>query len=181
MSFLIVILVGSLIAYIPQYIWGDRRDHRMAMRHGLAIGLSLTGVDHFLSATSRYVPMMPDFLSGAALPLVYFTGVAELAGALGLVLPVGVCVRLGLPNLQRLAGILLALMFALLVIANVNVAIKGTGVEGLEFGQTYFVLRPFLQPVFILWALYSVGISLGRNRLRTRAMKPGETNLCASS
>jgi hypothetical protein len=90
MSFLIVILVGSLIAFIPQYIWGDRRDHRMAMRHGLAIGLSVTGVDHFPSATSRYVPMMPDFLSGAALSLVYFTGVAELAGALGLVIPAGV-------------------------------------------------------------------------------------------
>jgi uncharacterized membrane protein len=169
MSFLIVILVGSLIAFIPQYIWGDRRDHRMAMRHGLAIGLSVTGVDHFLSATSRYVPMMPDFLSGAALPLVYFTGVAELAGALGLVIPAGVFARLGLPNLQRLAGILLAWMFALLVIANVNVAIKGTGVEGLEFGETYFVLRPFLQPLFILWALYSVGISLRRKQSRTQS------------
>lgn len=52
-------------------------------------------------------------------------------------------------------------MFALLVIANINMALQGTDVKGLEFGRTYLVIRPFLQPVFMLWALYAGGV-IGR-------------------
>jgi len=159
MSFLLFILAGSLLAYLPQYFLGDRSDYRMAMRHGMALALLFTGVDHFLNAGTRYVPMIPDLLSPIALPLVHFTGAAELLGAVGLLVPAAIHRRLGLPNLQRTTGIALAVMFSLLVIANINVAIKGTGVEGLDFGQAYFVLRPFFQPLFIAWALYSVGMT----------------------
>jgi len=158
MSFLILIVSASLIAYVPQFFWGERRDLRLAMRHGLALGLIFTGTDHFLSAETRYVPMMPDFLGAFAYELVYFTGAAEIAGALGIAVPAALFARLGLPDLQRLAGILLAVMFAFLVIANFNVAIKGTGVDGLPFGELYFVLRPMFQPIFIVWALYSTGV-----------------------
>ena len=157
MSFLILILAASLLAYVPQFFLGNRRDLRMAMRHGMAIGLLFTGIDHFINASTRYVPMIPDFLAPLALPLVHLSGLAELAGALGLLVPAAVMRRLYLPNLQRTAGIALALLFALLVIANINVAIKGIQVEGLPFGVTYYLLRPFLQPLFIAWALYCVG------------------------
>jgi uncharacterized membrane protein len=160
MSFLALIVVAGLLAYVPQYFFGNRRDHRMAMRHGLALGLLFTGIDHFVNAGTRYVPMIPDPLADWALALVYFTGAAELAGAIGLLVPVAVFRRLGLPNLQRTAGIALAVMFAFLVVANINVALKGTGVAGLEFGRTYFVLRPFFQPIFIAWALYCVGVPI---------------------
>ncbi len=160
MSFLALIVVASLLAYLPQYVFGDRRDYRMAMRHGLAIGLLLTGTDHFVSAETRYLPMMPELLAPVALQLVWLSGLAELAGALGLMLPAGALRRVGWPGLRRLTGKSLALMFSLLVIANINVAIKGSGVNGLNFGDTYFLLRPLLQPVFIWWSLYCVGISM---------------------
>ncbi|HZH06810.1 MAG TPA: hypothetical protein VEY69_09055, partial [Lautropia sp.] len=100
MSFLVLILSASLLAYVPQFFLGDRRDLRMAMRHGMAIGLLFTGVDHFLNAATRYVPMIPDFLAPLAVPLVYVTGLAEIAGAIGLLVPVVVFRRLHLPNLQ---------------------------------------------------------------------------------
>ena len=63
------------------------------------------------------------------------------------------------------------MLFALLVVASINVAVKGTGVEGLDFGSAYFVLRPFFQPLFIAWALYSVGfkLSLRNDELRHSA------------
>ena len=136
MSFLFLMLAFSILAYLPQSLFGDRWDYRMTLRHGMAGGFTFTGVDHFVNAQTRYVPMMPDSLADHALPLVNFIGVAELAGAISLVLPLAVYKRLGLPNLRKWAGIGLAAMLALLVVANVNVALKG-GVEGLEFGAWY--------------------------------------------
>jgi hypothetical protein len=50
---------------------------------------------------SRYVPMPPDFLADHALELVYFTGAMELAAAIGLVIPLAVSRRFGIPNLRR--------------------------------------------------------------------------------
>lgn len=169
MSFLILILAASLLAYLPQFVFGDRRDLRMAMRHGMALGLLFTGVDHFVHAGSRYVPMIPDFLAPLALPLVQISGAAELLGAVGLFLPAAIYRRMKLPDLQRAAGIGLALLFALLVVANINVAVKGSHVEGLEFGRTYYLVRPFLQPLFMVWALYCVGLLSWPRRAAQRA------------
>ena len=97
MSFFLFILVLSAISYVPQFLLGHRGDYRMALRHGMAGGFIFTGIDHFLNANRRYVPMIPDVLAGQALELVYFTGVAELAGAVGLVLPLSIYRRLDLP------------------------------------------------------------------------------------
>jgi uncharacterized membrane protein len=130
----------------------------MAMRHGMAGGFIVTGIDHFVSGHSRYVPMLPDFLADHALELVYFTGAMELAGAIGLVIPLAVYCRLGMPNLRRWAGIGLAVMLAFLVMANINVALQGSRVQGLEFGNWYYYLRPFIQPIFMLWALFVSGV-----------------------
>ena len=158
MTFLFFISVLSALAYVPQLLLGRRHDYRMAMRHGMAGGFIFTGIDHFVNAHDRYILMMPDFLSDYALELVCFTGVAELTGALALVVPLVVYARLGLPDLRQWAGIGLAIMLAFLVIANINVAIKGSTVQGLELGRWYFWLRPFFQPIFIVWALYVSGV-----------------------
>ena len=163
MSFLFLMLAFSILTYLPQSLFGDRWDYRMTLRHGMAGGFTFTGVDHFVNAETRYVPMMPDSLADHALPLVNFIGVAELAGAISLVLPLAVYKRLGLPNLRKWAGIALASMLALLVIANINVALKGSSVQGLEFGAWYYWTRPLLQPIFILWALYVSGVIWDRS------------------
>jgi uncharacterized membrane protein len=130
----------------------------MAMRHGMAGGFTFTGIDHFVHARNRYVPMLPDVLAEYALALVYMSGAAELAGAIGLVLPLATYRQLDLPNLRKWAGIGLALLLVFLVLANVNVAVKGSGVQGLEFGAWYYWLRLLFQPIFILWALFVAGI-----------------------
>ena len=157
MEVLILMLVVSGIAYIPQRIFGDRTDYRMALRHGMAGGFIFTGLDHFLTP-ERYVPLIPAFLSAYAQELNYISGIAELAGALGLVVPLVVYRRLGLPNLRRWAGLGLALFLAAIVIGNINVALQGTQVPGIPLGRWYYWLRPFLQPIFIIWALYVGGI-----------------------
>jgi uncharacterized membrane protein len=124
----------------------------------MAGGFTFTGIDHFVHAHNRYVPMLPDVLAEYALALVYMSGAAELAGAIGLVLPLATYRQLDLPNLRKWAGIGLALLLVFLVLANVNVAVKGSGVQGLEFGAWYYWLRLLFQPIFILWALFVAGI-----------------------
>jgi uncharacterized membrane protein len=158
MFFLGLCSMFSLLAYVPQWLFGDRRDLRAALRHGLAGGFMFTGVDHFVHTETRYVPMMPPLLGSIATELVYVTGAAELLGALGLVVPLAVYRRLGLPNLRWWAGIGLTLLLASVVIANINVALQGSQVEGLELGTWYVWVRPLLQPVIMAWALYAGGI-----------------------
>ena len=164
MSFLVLLIAASALAYVPQYFRGDRRDLRMAMRHGMALALLFTGTDHFVNDELRYLPMMPAVFGATALPLVWLSGAAEIAGAIGLAMPLRWWPRLGLPKLRRPAGVALAVMFAVLVIANINMAIEGANVHGLEFGRTYLIIRPFLQPLFILWALFAAGV-VGTARL----------------
>ena len=161
MEVLILMLVVSAIAYIPQRIFGDRTDYRMALRHGMAGGFIFTGLDHFLTP-ERYVPLIPAFLSPYAPELLSISGIAELAGAIGLVVPLAIYRRLGLPNLRRWAGLGLALFLAVIVIGNINVAFHGTQIQGIPFGRWYYWLRPFLQPLFIVWALYAGGSIGGR-------------------
>ena len=156
MSFFVLICMGAGVAWTMSNLF-QKLDLRSALRWGMGLGFLFTGVDHFLSASTRYAPMIPDALAEHALAWVYLTGVAELAGGLGLLIPVQVYRRLGLPNLQKQAGIWLAVMSVCVVAANINVALKGQTVQGLEFGAWYFWTRPLFQPVFICWALYCVG------------------------
>ena len=169
MSFLVLLVVATLLAWLPQAFFGDRRDLRMAMRHGLALALLFTGTDHFVHDQVRYLPMMPPVFGATALPLVWITGAAELAGAIAMLVPARLARRLGLPGLHRAAGIGLALLFSVMVIANIHMAIQGTDVAGLPFGRAYLYLRPLLQPVFIAWALYAGGTLGGARHRRLNA------------
>ncbi len=165
MLFIALTAAFSVLAWVPQAIWGGRRDLRMAMRHGMAAAFLFTGVDHFLNTTAHYVPMMPDFLAPWDRELIWVSGAGEIAGAIGLVVPPRAYARLGLPNLRAWAAIGLALMLCVLVIANINVAINGGTYGGVEVNRLYLWLRPFLQPLIIVWALYAGGV-IGTRRPR---------------
>jgi uncharacterized membrane protein len=151
-------LVFSVLAYIPQWLFGNRKDYRMALRHGMAGGFILSGIDHFVNTQTRYVTMLPAFLAPYGVALVYGTGVTELAGALGLVVPLAIYYRLGLPNLRWWAGIGIALMLAGLMVANINIAIQASRGAHLAFEVWTYWLRLLFQPLFILWALYAAGV-----------------------
>ena len=88
-----------------------------------------------------------------------------------MLVPLGVYRRLGLPDLRRWAGIGLAVMLAVVVIANINVAVQGQGVHGLPFGRGYYWFRLLLQPVFMVWALYAGGV-IGRHRRARVGARP---------
>lgn len=151
---MIALMAGiGLVAYVPQFVWGPRRDWRMAMRHGMAGAFLFIGGDHFLSLESRYVPMMPPYLADWARQLVLLSGALELAGGLGLLLPLVAWRRLGLPNLRPVAGVGLAMLLSVMVVANGHVAETGGTVPGLPGSPLYYATRPFFQPFILLWAL----------------------------
>lgn len=161
MSFLILISGATALSWLLARLAGVRLDLRTAMRCGMGLGFVFTGVDHFVNAELRYLPMIPEFLAGQGLFWVHFTGAAELAGGLAFLVPARRLGALRVPWLHRLAGAGLALLLVCVVVANVHVAQQGQQVQGLPFGAWYYWVRPFFQPVFVAWALYSGGVWSG--------------------
>ncbi len=164
MSFLLLMCMIGLMSWVTGGLLRRGVRLRAAMRFGAGGAFLFTGVDHFLNDETRYLPMMPAFFGDGALPLIWLTGAAELLGAVGLLLPAAFYRRLGLPDLRYWAGVGLGLMLSLVVIANVNVAVTGSGVDGLPFGQWYYWIRPLLQPLIILWVFYAAGVIPLRKR-----------------
>lgn len=171
MSFLLLMAAVAAMGWLVTLILRPPMGLRDAMRLGAVGGFLFTGIDHFVNVDTRYLPMMPAIFGSLARPLVLFTGAAEIAGAIGLLLPISTYKRLGLPNLRYMAGVALAGMLVALAIANINFAIKGRGVDGLAFGHWYFWLRPAFQPLIILWVLYAAGVMPGR-RAVLRIVRP---------
>ncbi|MFG1947823.1 hypothetical protein [Nonomuraea sp. NPDC048826] len=112
--------------------------------HGLAVFLVLTGSAHFATENSGFptthadlVAMVPPIVPFPAF-MVYATGVLELLGAAGLVLA----------RTRRAAGLWLAVMFVLLLPANVYAALAGQDVTPLW-------LRVPEQALYIALALWA--------------------------
>jgi len=102
----------------------------VALRGGLAAMFTLTGVVHFVWLRPELIAMVPPTLPAPGL-LVTITGVLELAGAVGLLLP-----RTA-PWAATGLSALLVVMFP----ANVHAALEGTG--------TPLLPRTLMQLVFL--------------------------------
>jgi uncharacterized membrane protein len=87
---------------------------RVAGRGALVIMFLFTGASHFTSMKHDFAAMIPDALPDG-LWVVYLTGVFEIAGAIGLLVP----------RTRWLAGMCLALLLAAMFPANVNAALNG--------------------------------------------------------
>ena len=84
---LYVMIAGIAVARVAGAIgWPALDDWRIAVRVGLAVMFVFTGVAHFARTRADLVRMVPPQLPRPAL-LVTVTGIAELAGAIGLLVP----------------------------------------------------------------------------------------------
>lgn len=149
------LLLATTITVLAALVlrWRGQLMIRTASRIGIGAAFLFTGVDHFLSLEARYVPMLPNFLSRWAVELVLISGAMEVAAALGLLLPRAAWRSFGLPNLRPFAGVGLAMLLSVVVLANGHMAEVGIGTQGLPTSQSYLVLRVFLQPFIVLWVL----------------------------
>lgn len=159
--FALVGIAAILIALAMRLIRG-RVDIKAAMRLSLAAALIFFGFDHLITP-QRYLPMMPSAIP-YPLQIVYFTGLCEIAGAIGLLIP----------RLRVLAGIMLALYFVAVFPANIRNALYGLDVDGLPSERWYYWARLPFQPLVIAWVLYCSG---AWDRLRRRAAKRRLTRL----
>ncbi|MEV0617245.1 hypothetical protein AB0I81_28255 [Nonomuraea sp. NPDC050404] len=116
----VVVLLVATLAFRLLGMFGVRRfgTWRVSAAHGLAVMLVMTASAHFVPGDVTFMPnyedmveMVPPFVPFAGF-VVYLTGVLELAGAVGLVLE----------RTRRAAGLCLALLFVLMLPANVYAA-----------------------------------------------------------
>ena len=104
---LFVLLGSFLVTYLILKWLHGWWDYRLAARIAMAIMLLFTAMGHF-AFTKGMSMMLPDFVPAKKL-LVYFTGIAEMAGAIGLLLN----------EWFAHAGLLLILLFMLMLPANI--------------------------------------------------------------
>jgi uncharacterized membrane protein len=113
------------------------------MRLALAIALIAVGTDHWANP-GRYLAMMPPWVP-LHYEMVLFTGAAEIAGAIGMLLR----------KTRSLAGLALALYFVAVFPANIHNALNGLAVDGLPQAAWYYWVRLPFQPLAVWWALFS--------------------------
>lgn len=115
---------------------------QVSARDALSVMLVFTGISHFTSMKEDFVRMMPDWIPFPR-AMVYFTGVCELVGAIGLLLP----------EFRRAAAYALIAFFAAVLPANIHAARAGVKLRGEP--ATSLWLRVPMQVLFIAIALWS--------------------------
>ena len=120
---------------------------RIIFRWLIAILYFAAGVAHilrpegFLAITPNWVPFPEQ--------VVFWTGVAEIAGAIGIVTQ----------RFRYAAAIGLALYALCVWPANINHAVNNIAMGGSTLGPGYHIPRLMLQPVIIWWALWAGGVT----------------------
>lgn len=112
----------------------------------LAIAYFGVGVVHLLRPEG-FLPIMPSWVPFPR-EVVLLTGVAEIAGALGLMVP----------KLRRAAGWGLAAYAVGVFPANIKHAMEGVALGGEVLGWGYHGPRLLAQPIICWWALWAGGI-----------------------
>jgi uncharacterized membrane protein len=121
--------------------------HRILMRLIMSAFYLVAGILHIASPVG-FNSIVPSFVPFPE-ATVFLTGLCEIAGAIGLMLP----------KFRRAAGIGLAAYAVCVFPANINHAMNAIPVAGLPTSWWYHGPRLALQPVLVWWALYCGGVT----------------------
>ena len=145
MAPLIVLIVVTIIARLAgQFGVASLRDWPAATRVGLAVMFCFTAIAHFNSMRADLIRMVPPALPNPEF-LVTFTGVCEVLGAIGLLVP----------RTRRMAAIALIAFLLAVLPANIYAATAGVTLRGAP--PTPLLPRIALQLLFI-GLLYWTGV-----------------------
>ena len=138
------LLIGPyLILTAVTRVWGTIRiEPHLRGRISLAIVFVFTGLGHFIM-TEPMAQMLPPWVP-MRMPIIYITGVVELAAAAGLLVP----------RLCRLTGIYLIAFLILVLPANIYAAINRVEMGGHSMGPPYLFIRIPLQLILIIWTYW---------------------------
>ena len=147
--FLMLVLIVLLVSWLAFRGIGAAGVHAFSSwqdsaRYALAVMFVFTATAHFNKMKHDFARMIPAYFPQPLL-IVYLTGLLELLGAAGLLLP----------QTRRLAGICLIALLLGMFIANVNAAQKGITLRGKP--ATSLWLRTPMQVFFIALLWWSTG------------------------
>jgi uncharacterized membrane protein len=114
-------------------------------RAALVIFYMIAGIAH-LAWPAPFLLIMPEVVPFPD-AVVLITGILEIAGAIGLLLP----------RWRRLAGLMLATYAVCVFPANIRHALSGLDIAGWPLGWWYHGPRLALQPALVWWALWVGG------------------------
>ena len=126
---------------------------KSALRLVLAVFYALAGYLH-LADPEPFIAIMPAAITFKA-EIVWWTGIAEIMGAIGLAQPF-------IPALRRAAGVALALYALCVWPANINHFMMDMARADGGLGLAYHVPRMIAQPLIIWWALWAGEVRLRR-------------------
>jgi uncharacterized membrane protein len=129
---------------------------RASARWALAVMLLFTATAHFSEARHDLARMVPGWMP-EPVTVIYVTGVLEVLGAIGLLLP----------QTRRAAGVCLCIFFIAVFPANLKAAHENIGVGGQS--ATTLLLRIPMQVLFIWLAWWSTSESPEPRRPPKRA------------
>ena len=143
MAPLIVLIVVTLLArLVGRPGVAALRDWAAASRVGLAVMFCFTAAAHFNSMRPDLIRMLPPQVPNAEF-IVSFTGICEILGAIGLLVP----------QTRRLAGVALVLLLVAVLPANIYAAQSGVTLRGAP--ATPLIPRVALQVLFIALVWWS--------------------------
>ena len=142
---LIVLISVFIISVAITYLMHVENAVNISGRIAMSIMLLFTSIGHFKFSKGMEM-MMPSFIPAKKF-LVLFTGIIEIAAAIGLLVL----------STIKISGILLILFFVLILPANINAAIKHVDFEKADYngsGIKYLWFRIPLQLLFIAWVYF---------------------------
>ena len=161
MAPLIVLVVVTLLArFAGQLGVAALRNWAPATRVGLAVMLCFTAAAHFNSMRADLIRMMPPSVPSPEF-MVTFTGVCEILGAAGLLIP----------QTRRVAAVALVLFLIAVLPANIHAARTGVTLGGAA--ATPLLPRIAIQLLFIALVWWAGWRRDGRP-LRADATEPGD-------
>jgi uncharacterized membrane protein len=173
-----LVLAGGLLGFRLLGALGVRRfgDWSASAAHALALMLLMTASAHFVPASVTAMPnhadlvrMVPPFVPFAD-AMVYLTGVLELLGAVGLVIPAT----------RQAAGFALVALFVLLLPANIYAAIDHVPFHGGK--PTSLWTRIPEQALYIAVAVWATRSADGTALRRlTQRLRGGSADLAPAS
>lgn len=160
MLVLAVLLIGWLIFRAAGAAGVERlANWRDSGRWALAVMLIFTASAHFTSMRHDLARMVPVWMPNPD-AVILVTGILEVSGAIGLLLPAT----------RALAGVCLCLLFVAMFTANVKAAREGLTIGGTP--ATGLLLRLPMQVLFIWLAWWSTRGREGSDRLRRHRGRP---------
>ncbi|WP_265428428.1 DoxX family protein [Chryseobacterium sp. YIM B08800] len=146
MKLLAILFITFILALLGTKIFQGNWDLLFSGNLGMAVFMLFTGFAHFKFQKGMAL-MIPEFIP-AKMFWVYFTGVIEIAAAIGLMIP----------SIREITSILLIIFFVLIFIANIDSSRKKVNIFKANYsgpGMVYlYKERIPMQIILIVWTWF---------------------------